>query len=385
MELGEPDDLDDGFFRSPPPPDDRLWRHPSELVTADRSGGRGPWASTLVAGLTGSVLTVGLLAVTGILDGDTVERPVTTREAIQAAVGPRGSGTSDMVRAIAAASPAIVRIEVEGDEAGVGSGVIFRDDGLAVTNAHVIDEASRITVVLSDGRVRAARTVGADTETDVAVIAIEGDGPFVTALLGASDNLQVGSTAIAIGSPLGLEGASSVTTGVISALGRAIETQDGRKLQDMIQTDAAIAAGSSGGALLDPGGAVVGITTAFAVTDLGAEGLGFATPIELVRAVADELVAHGKVRPVWFGVRGKGSDDPPGVRVDEVMRDAPAADAGLREGDVIVSVDGRDVLSMPSLRAALKRRHPGDAVAVIYLRGDERRTAEVTLAERAGA
>ena len=383
--MGEPDELDDGFFRSPPPPDDRLWRHPSELVTTDRGGARGPWVSTLVAGLTGSVLTVGLLVVTGMLDNDTVERPVTTREAIQSAVSPRSSGTSEIVRAIATASPAIVRVEVDGDEPGVGSGVVYRDDGLVLTNAHVIDEASHITVVLSDGRRLTARPLGADTETDVAVIAVEASGPFTTALLGQSDRLQVGAPAIAIGSPLGLEGGSSVTTGVISALGREIETQDGRELQDMIQTDAAIAAGSSGGALLDTDGAVIGITTAFAVTDLGAEGLGFATPIELVRAVADELVAFGKVRPVWFGVRGASSSEPAGVRVDEVMRASPAAEAGLREGDMIISVDGREVRSMPSLRAVLKRRHPGDAVPVVYLRGDERRSTEVTLAERAAA
>ena len=388
MERGDPFDADDGpGFRPPPPPDDRLWRHPSEMALAARTASaptvaRSGWPSAVAAGSIGAVATVAALALAGVIGEEPRVREVVVREAVTPAVATVGVSAPDIATLVGAVAPAIVRLEVSGAEQGVGSGVLIRDDGHLLTNAHVVEEAERVSAVLADGRTVRARVVGLDRATDIALVKLESGGPFATAVLGATDSLSVGEPAIAIGSPLGLRGGSSVTVGVVSALGREIESPDGPVLHDMIQTDAAIANGSSGGALLDRRGAVVGITTAFAVTDLGNGGLGFATPIEVARAVADDLLLLGRVRTVWFGVKGSADTDAGGIAVAEVVADGPAAAAGLRAGDVLTRVDGRLVTTMSELRVGLRRRHPGDEIAVVYLRDGARRTATVVLAER---
>lgn len=370
-------------FRTPLPPDDRIWRHPSELAwppAASSPVGARPrrtWPTALVSALCGSVLTVGLLAATGVLDPEPGIREVVVREA----VAPASLGRSDGLAAVVdEAADSVVRIEVTGDEPGVGSGVVIRDDGLVLTNAHVISGSDRISVVLRSGRELLARVVGTDEQTDLAVLRVDAGEPLAVALLGSVDDVVVGDQAIAIGSPLGLEGPASVTSGIVSGLGREVESQDGVALVDMIQTDAAIAPGSSGGALLDGRGAVIGITTAFAVTDGGAEGLGFATPVDVARAVALDLAEHGRVRPAWLGV--KGDDGPGGAVVGDVMGGSPAEAAGFEDGDVVVAVGGSPVQGMSSLRIALRRHRPGDTIVVVVERGGERVSLDVALAER---
>src|SRR5437667_282746 len=189
---------------------------------------------------------------------------------------------------------------------------------------------------------------------------------MVGALLasGSVADLKVGQPAIAIGSPLGLAGGPSVTVGVVSALHRRIEARSGPPLLDMIQTDAPISPGSSGGALLDADGAVIGITTAVAVSEVGAEGLGFATPIDLARSAAEQLIATGKVVHVWLGVAGTDLDPDTagdlhidgGALVGQVVDGSPAAKAGLTARDVIVAVDGKTVTTMGALVVELRRR-----------------------------
>jgi putative serine protease PepD len=324
-----------GVFRTPPPPDDRLWRHPSELgrPPAAAPGRRATWPLALASGVTGAVLTLGVLAATGYL-AQRGEREVVVREAARSALATVGDGTSlpDVAAIAAAAEPAIVRLDVVGDDKSVGSGVLFRTDGHLLTNAHVVDGAKQLVAILSTGRSVSAHVVGVDTGSDIAVVKLDEAGPFPTAVLGTTDGMSVGEPAIVIGSPLGLRGGSSVTFGVISALGREIASDDGPTLYDMVQTDATIASGSSGGALLDASGSLVGIATAYAA---GNSGLGFATPVDVARAVAEDLLSTGRVRRTWLGVRGSISPDGGGVTVDSVDAAGPAGQSGLRARDVI--------------------------------------------------
>lgn len=354
----------------------------ARAVTAGPPAARRSWPGAIAAGAIGAVAAVTVLGATGVLEADQPVREVVVREAVTPAVATVGAPALDVAAIAGLVAPAIVRLEVGGKEQGIGSGVVIRDDGHVLTNAHVVEGADRVDAVLADGRSVRARVVGLDPATDIALVRLEAHGPFVTAMLGSTDTLAVGEPAIAIGSPLGLRGGSSVTVGVVSALGREIASPKGPVLYDMVQTDAAIANGSSGGALVDRHGAVVGITTAFAVTDLGNGGLGFATPIEVARAVAEDLLHLGRVRTVWFGVKGASDVERGGIVVAEVTADGPARAGGLRAGDVITRVDGRPVTTMSALRVALRRRHPADEIPVVYLRGEERRTTVVVLAER---
>jgi S1-C subfamily serine protease len=401
---GGEDGLEDPVFSTPLPLEDRIWRHPSEL---DRpGGGHRPagrhrprigtrWFTPLASGLVGSALTVGAIVMTGVMAEEPEVRETVVREtvapmpALAAGVGRTGTGGA-VVRIAAEASPAIVRIEVRGDVDGSGSGVVFRDDGHVLTNAHVVDEAERIMAVLADGTALEAELVGADATTDVAVVKVARAEPLPTALLGSAADLAVGQPTVAIGSPLGLLGGSSVTTGVVSALGREVASQDGPPLLDMIQTDAAIAPGSSGGALLDMRGTVIGITTAIAVSQVGSEGLGFAVPIDLAVRVATQLIDGGRAVHVWLGIEGHDLDAADavdaglrgGAEVTDVVPGGPAEAGGLRAGDIIAAVGEVAVPSMSGLVVALRERAPGEVVTLRVLRDGEEREHLVTLEER---
>ncbi|MDP8987674.1 MAG: S1C family serine protease [Actinomycetota bacterium] len=391
-------------FRAPPPPDDRLWRHPSEVEpprpASSRPGPGGrpatsPWAVALVSGLVGSVLTLGVVAATGALhDRGTsagVVAPSSTPPATAGSGDGDRDGEGDGVVAIAeAVSPAIVRVEASGPRRSTGSGVAFRDDGHVLTNAHVVEGAESIDVVLADGSEHRGRLVGSDPLTDIAVVAVETDGPFPVAVLGSAADLRVGQPAVAIGSPLGLIGGASVTTGVVSALGRRLPNPEGPPLLDMIQTDAAIAPGSSGGALLDRSGNVIGITTAIALSDTGADGFGFATPIDIARAVAEDIIATGQATHVWLGIEGRDLDDRSareagvdgGAVVESVVETSPADEAGLAPGDVIVRLATDPLPSMSALVIALREHDPGEVIELEVLRDGDRVTVSVELEAR---
>ncbi len=343
-----------------------------------------------MSSLAGSVLTFGLVAASGAMDRQETQ-PGVEREAVPV-VAPTGAGAAlePVVQIAEDVSPAIVRIDVSGDRSGTGSGVVFRDDGYLLTNSHVVEGAQRIQVVLADGSERRGTLVGADRLTDVAVVKMDGAGPFPVAVLGSAASLRVGQAAVAIGSPLGLIGGSSVTTGVVSALGRSVPTPEGPPLLDMIQTDAAIAPGSSGGALLDGKGSVIGITTAIAVSDAGAEGLGFATPIDIARSVADDIITTGQAVHVWLGIEGRDLDSTSaetrgldgGAVVVDVVENSPASTAGLTADDVIVAISGKPVMSMSALVIALREREPGERIDLEVVRQGDRSTIWVELASR---
>jgi S1-C subfamily serine protease len=354
---------------------------------------RFPFWRAVVAGVVGALVTLAVLALLGRLDGgDDRADPAVIRQAVTPVAAPVG-GSGSVVRIAEEVRPAIAEVRVEGGgAASSGSAVLYRDDGHLLTNAHVVADARSIEVSLADGSTHRARLVGSDEYTDIAVLRIPAapDGEaYPTAVLGTAADLAVGQPVVAIGSPLGLAGGSSVTTGVVSALGREVEAE-GSSLLDMVQTDAAISPGSSGGALLDGTGAVIGITTAVAVSEVGAEGLGFATPVDVARSVAEDIITSGHAVHVWLGVQGSDLDRRSaedlgvdgGARVEEVVEGSPAAEAGVTPSDVIVQVEDEAVASMSALVIALRQRDPGDAVALEVVRDGDRRQVVVDLVER---
>jgi serine protease Do len=385
MEFDDGLDDDPSVYRTPPPQDDRLWRHPSELPT--RKGGDRTWLIASIAGMVGAMLATGVVVVAGGLDRPGAERVVEREEVPVRTVSSQSNmSVADIAQRI---RPAITQVQAEGKSGDSrGSGVLFRSDGHLLTNFHVVDGADQVRVVLDSGRELMAKVVGSDPETDVAVLKIDG-GPFPIATLGSAADLRVGQPAIAIGSPLGLAGGPSVTVGVVSALHRRLDARAGPPLLDMIQTDAPISPGSSGGALLDGTGAVIGLTTAVATTD-GAQGLGFATPIDVARTSAEQLITTGKVVHVWIGIQGTDVDPVTakdmsvdgGALIGSVVKGSPADKAGLLARDVILRVDGHAVDTMGTLVVLLRDRKPGDVVAVIVRRGHEDRRMAISLVER---
>jgi S1-C subfamily serine protease len=344
----------------------------------------------IVAGLAGAALSTGVIAATGALAPGPVERAVVEKVAVTPVVSsPMVRGERGVVAVAERLRPAIVRLDVDtSDGPATGSGVLFRDDGLVLTSAHVVAHASAITVVLTDGRHLEGRLVGFDEPTDVALVDLDGTG-FPVAVLGTARGLEVGAPTIAIGSPLGFEGGPSVTTGVISAVERRIESVEGFSLHGMIQTDAPVAAGSSGGALVDASGAVIGITTA--VADEPGGRFGFATPIDLAHRVADELLATGKVVHGWLGVHGADltaaeADELDlsggGAVVRDIAPDSPAATAGLLADDVITHVGANRVRTASALVVALREHRPGETVVIRWWRDGARHEASIPLAAR---
>jgi serine protease Do len=387
MEFDDGLDDDPSSYRTPPPPDDRLWRHPSEVLPK-RSAGDRTWLIASISGLVGALLASGVVIAAGGLNNGTTERVVERQEVpVQTlASAPSSESVVDIAQRVRAA---IAQIQVEGKQGdSSGSGVVFQSDGHVLTNFHVIDGADAVKVVLDTGRELTAKVVGSDPDNDVAVLKVDG-GPFPVVSLGSAVDLHVGQTAIAIGSPLGLAGGPSVTVGVVSALHRRLDTRSNPPLLDMIQTDAPISPGSSGGALLDANGAVIGLTTAVATTD-GAQGLGFATPIDIARSSADQLIAGGKVVHVWLGIEGTDVDPTTaqdmsldgGALVGRVVKGSPADKSGLQVRDVIVAVDNHPVKTMGGLLVALRGREPGSTVSLDIRRGKDMKKVTVNLIER---
>lgn len=288
--------------------------------------------------------------------------------------------------------PSVVYVEVSqagrgGQVAPVasGSGVILDTDGHIVTNRHVVAAGSSYSVVLYDGRTYDATVVGVDEVTDLAVLDIAADD-LTPISLGSSDSLGVGDPAVAVGSPLGLQGGPSLTVGVLSAFGREVST-DTSTLYGMLQTDAAITEGSSGGALVDEAGRLIGITTAVGVSSVGVEGVGFATPVEIVARVTDELIADGTASQPGLGITGQtayeqladGGEQPVGVEILAVQAGSAASDADLAVGDVISKVGDTPVDTMEELIAALRRHSAGDRIALAVDGTGTTRTVSVTL------
>ena len=269
-------------------------------------------------------------------------------------------------------------------ERGLGSGFIIAADGLVLTNAHVVEGSSKVTVGLEDGRRVEGSVVGLDRLTDLAVVRLAGAGPWPVAPLGNSDSLQVGEWAIAMGNPYGLD--RTVTMGIISSLNRnASKLGLADKRLELIQTDAAINPGNSGGPLLDADGEVIGINTL--VRSGPGAGLGFAIPINRARAIAAELIANGKVSHPAIGVTidavrpGDGTGVNQGVRLVAVGAGSPAERAGLRAGDVVVAAAGQPLTLPSQLVAAVERAGVGKTLVLTVSRSGQQEQVTVVPAE----
>ncbi|MDX2256035.1 MAG: HhoA/HhoB/HtrA family serine endopeptidase [Pseudanabaenaceae cyanobacterium bins.39] len=268
------------------------------------------------------------------------------------------------------------RMPKERVERGTGSGFIINKDGDIITNAHVVSGADKVTVILKDGRQIEGKVLGSDELTDIAVIQVKSDN-LPTVSIGSSQNLQPGDWAIAIGNPLGLD--NTVTSGIISAIGRNSGQIGVDKRVSFIQTDAAINPGNSGGPLLNQNGEVIGVNTAIIQ---GAQGLGFSIPIETAQRIAKQLIENGKVSRAYVGIqmvtlnpsiKQQANEDPnlgiqvteeKGVLVTRVVTDAPAAKAGLKRGDVITKFDNQEVLSAEQVTQLVEARKVGDRIPV---------------------
>ena len=288
--------------------------------------------------------------------------------------------------AVERVSPSVVKIEVEprGQHRGsTGSGFIFTPDGFALTNSHVVNGGSRLAAVLSDGRRVAASLVGDDPDTDLAVVRLSTDG-IAPATLGESRRVRVGQVAIAIGSPFGFH--ATVTTGVVSALGRSLRAQSGRLIDDVLQTDASLNPGNSGGPLVNTRGEVIGVNTAMI---LPAQGICFAIAVDLAKFVATSLIRDGRIVRGWIGVAGQNARlrrqlvrrhdlaVESGVLVLSVERGSPAERTGLREGDVIVSLAGQPVAGVDDLHKRLTGDSIGVRIPVGLLRDSEWLSLEI--------
>jgi S1-C subfamily serine protease len=286
-------------------------------------------------------------------------------------------------------TPAVVSIEVRIGAAGAtGSGVVVDgENGYIVTNNHVVSgadgvEGAEIRAVFSDGSGSAARIVGRDPASDIAVVKVERPG-LVTASLGRSDDVVVGDPVVAIGSPLGLAG--TVTSGIVSALDRPVrlagEGSDTNAVISAVQTDAPINPGNSGGALVDATGAVIGINTAIASLGGGSVGLGFAIPIDTARGIAEQLISTGSAVHAALGVSTRSVTDGTrdGALVLNVEPGSAAADAGIREQDVLIAVDDMPVGSSEELVVAVDANRPGDVVTIELIRNGSSTTVQATL------
>ncbi|MHB1176839.1 MAG: Do family serine endopeptidase [Daejeonella sp.] len=286
----------------------------------------------------------------------------------------------------------------QGPSMGSGSGVIISPDGYIVTNNHVVENADNINVILPDKRSLVAKVIGRDANTDLALIKIEGSG-FPIVKLGNSDNVRVGEWVLAVGYPFALN--TTVTAGIVSAKGRQIgildnttpgpngEPQPRTAIESFIQTDAAINRGNSGGALVNTKGELIGVNAAIASQSGSYEGYGFAIPINLAKKVLDDFKAFGSVRRGFIGVnftsldaeqsKRFGVNEINGLYINEVIPGGGAAQAGLREGDIITKVDGNQIYSPSDLQERIGRLGPGDKVQLAYLRDGKQLATSVTL------
>jgi serine protease Do len=272
----------------------------------------------------------------------------------------------------------------------LGSGFVWSSDGIIVTNNHVVEGASRITVNLNDGRQLPAKLLGVDPDSDLAVLRVEEKG-LIAAPVGLSSDLMIGETVVAVGNPFGLSG--TVTTGVVSALGRSVPSQDqSRTFTDFIQTDASINPGNSGGPLLNIEGKVIGINVAIYAQ---AQGIGFAIPVDRARKVIGDLLRYGAVHSAWVGAvtatltpeeaKRLGHSQPRGAVVVRVFADSPAERAGIRSGDVITAVAGKAVDSREAFSTATATLAAGQPVTMSLERNGEKRDVAVRPAEPPGA
>ena len=295
-----------------------------------------------------------------------------------------------VIEVVETVGPTVVSLSVdrngdgdEDDEGGAGSGVVIAPDGYILTNDHLAQGAKAISVILMDGTTMAARIVGKDPTTDIAVIRADGTG-FPCATLGDSSTLQVGQLAIAVGNPFGFQ--STVSTGVISALNRDLRTEDGRLIENLIQHTAPLNPGNSGGPLVDSRGRVVGINTAIIAR---AQGMGFAIPANTARLIVSQILKHGRVRRAFLGISARqrpltrrmirfhGLSVDQAVEVLGVNADSPADKAGIQKGDFIVAANGEPLCGIDELQSFLAEWPISKPVTLTILRWTEQKQIRV--------
>ena len=351
------------------------------------------FASSLVS----SAIVLSFLYLFGLFDAEeiVIPEPVTITETVteKELVMPRVDST-EIVSIAELATKTIVQVQVgniseEGEflTTGGGSGVVISRDGLIMTNHHVIDNSTEVRVVFEDGRMYEGEIIGSDRLTDIGLLKITASN-LIPISLGNSEELSVGDLAVAIGHPLTLGAAPTVTTGVVSALERRLDVggeamNSGVTLFGLIQTDAPITRGSSGGALLNNNGELIGITTAIATADVGAEGLGFAVPVNLALGIVDDLLKDGQILHAFLGILGAQHFDTAddgarvfsGVFIQELY--GPGDDefaigkAGAIPGDIIKKINGINVKTLDGLITVLRQKRAGDSVEIEILRNSQ--------------
>ena len=368
---------------------------PAPDRTRTQGGGRSWLLAGLIGGLVGALVATGVFVV---VDGDSTDTTTIVRESRESTISRPSrqiAETGDIAAIIAKVEPAVVAVTTgsgpgSGD-GGAGTGFVITPDGFIVTNNHVVDGASRITVAFPDGDERSAQLVGREVASDIAVLKVDAED-LPTVELGDSDAVQVGDDVVAIGNALALEGGLSITRGIVSGLHRTVSTDVGPTLVGMLQTDAAINPGNSGGPLVDADGRVIAINTAIA-NPQSANDVGFAIPMANARPIIDDLRLG---RPAAFlGVssltvtpalaRQQGLAVTSGALVTRVTEGSAADAAGIEEGDVVVSIAGRAVTGSADVQALVRAQRPGETVDVVVDRGGEERTLAATLSERPAA
>ena len=329
----------------------------------------------------GAVVVV--LAVSGALPKK-VEQRTTTIPAPQATIATPASlrtpatSVADIYQRV---SPSVAFVSAGNAS---GSGFVVDTAGHIVTNDHVVENASRYTVRFGEkDNPIPAKLVGKDPSSDIAVLSIDPSavkGGLKPLQFASSQGLRPGDATIAIGSPFGLEG--TVTTGIISALGREIEAPNGFSIPGALQTDAAINPGNSGGPLLDADGQVIGINSQIASQSGGNTGVGFAIPVNSVRNVVPKLIKDGHIDHAWLGLASGERPSTPGALVGTVTPGTPAADAGIRTGDLVVGFDGQTIRNPSDLSLNVLKKQPGDTVKVVLRRGSDTKTVTVKLGRR---
>ena len=400
MAAVDPEDLDDDELpTSMPvlPPADRLWRHPSELsapglrplpAPAAALAGVEPrpaWQIALAAGLASALAVVAAVALTGGLRTRVVERPTASADSVVPVATPTGGG-ADLVAIANGVRASLARVAAPGGV--VGSGLFFRRGGYLLTSSDLVGEADTVGVRLADGRQATGHVVAADAAAGVAVVRVAADPPGEVAPLSSAADVAVGDPVVVVGAPGDPERTPPAGLGTITGVGVALVADEGTAPSDLLQLDAPVPAAARGGVLLDRRGAVVGIALGVTVADDGT--LGFATPIDIARAVADDLLDFGTPRRAWLGFEGSDLDAEAtarlgvasGALVHDTVDGSPADRAGLAPDDVIVRLGDRTVRGMPQLVILLAAHDPGQAVVVGVVRDGQRHTLTVTLGDR---
>ena len=345
------------------------------------------FATVAAAALVGAMLGIGGWE---LLDDDTstpaaVSTPSTDTGGNSSQPTPVSGGALSVADVYRRVKDAVVEVRADTPQGtATGSGFVIDAQGRVVTNQHVVGEADTATVVTAEGDEYDADVVGTDPSTDIALLDVEAGADLPLLTLGATSSLSVGDPVIAIGSPFGLQ--NSVTTGIVSGLDRQIQAPDGRFVIDgAIQTDAALNSGNSGGPLLDAQGRVVGVNAQIESRTGGNVGVGYAIPIDIAKTVVQQLLEHGTVKHGYLGVQLGDPSGEDGVPVVEVVDGGPADEAGLRSGDRILRVAGKQVETVPDVRTTVAEREPGERVQLQVERDGDTRTITVVLGDRAAA